>query len=77
MATTPKRPLYLHLSCDVQLYAWGKVGLESEVALLKSSAEPGSFTVNEEQTYAEVRTNIVAIYRRLKFLLLLLLLLLI
>lgn len=62
MATPPNGPLYLHLSCDVQLYAWGKVGLESEVALLKSSAEPSSFTVDEQQTYAEVRICTFLVY---------------
>ena len=46
------RPPFLKLSCAVQTYAWGKVGAESEVAKLKSG-DP-SFTVNKEQTYAEV-----------------------
>ena len=46
------RPPFLKLSCAVQTYAWGKVGPESEVAKLKSG-DP-SFTVNKEQTYAEV-----------------------
>jgi len=45
---------YLHLSCPVQCYAWGKVGGESQVAQLKCSAEPDNFVVDEKQTYAEV-----------------------
>lgn len=53
-ASSTANPPYLHLSCPVQCYAWGKVGGESQVAQLKSSAEPVSFIVDEEQTYAEV-----------------------
>ena len=52
--TTPAKPDYLRLSCVVQTYAWGKVGLHSEVARLKSSAEPESFIVDENEPYAEV-----------------------
>ena len=46
------RPPFLRLSCAVQTYAWGKVGLAGEVARLKSS-DPG-FSVKEGQPYAEV-----------------------
>ena len=46
------RPAFLKLSCAVQTYAWGKVGLAGEVAKLKST-DPG-FSVKEEQPYAEV-----------------------
>ena len=49
-----KKPDYLRLSCAAQTYAWGKVGLESEVARLKKSAEGEAFHVDENQTYAEV-----------------------
>lgn len=59
MATPLKKPDYLRLSCAVQTYAWGKVGLESEVARLKSSAEPDNFVVDEGQTYAEVLKSTV------------------
>ena len=58
-APTPrKRPDYLGLSCVCQLYAWGKVGLNSEVARLKKSAEGEDFVVGEEQTYAEVSSTV-------------------
>ncbi len=46
------RPPFLKLSCAVQTYAWGKVGLAGEVAKLKNT-DPG-FSVEEEQPYAEV-----------------------
>jgi hypothetical protein len=54
MATPTKKPDSLRLSCEVQTYAWGKVGLESEVARLKKSEEGERFLVDEKQTYAEV-----------------------
>ncbi len=55
MTTPPKKkPDYLRLSCAVQRYAWGKVGLDSEVARLKVASEPDQFVVEENQTYAEV-----------------------
>ena len=54
MTTPTQKPDYLRLSCAVQTYAWGKVGLDSEVARLKSSSEPDQFVVDENQTYAEV-----------------------
>ena len=43
---------FLKLSCAVQNYHWGKIGLDSEVARLKSG-EP-DFIINNEQPYAEV-----------------------
>lgn len=48
------RPDYLRLSCVCQSYAWGKVGMESEVARLKKSAEGEDFVVGEKETYSEV-----------------------
>lgn len=54
MAALPEKPDYLHLSCVCQTYAWGKIGMESEVARLKKSAEGEDFMVGENQTYAEV-----------------------
>ena len=48
-------PVHLHLSCEVQTYAWGKIGDESEVARLKSSAEPTQFQVDTKSPYAEVK----------------------
>ena len=53
MAVSPHRPGFLKLSCAVQTYVWGKVGEESEVARLKKGNDP-SFTVDQEQHYAEV-----------------------
>ncbi|XP_028679021.2 mannose-6-phosphate isomerase [Erpetoichthys calabaricus] len=41
------------LSCVVQNYAWGKVGLESEVAKLLVSGHP-STVIEEEKPYAEL-----------------------
>ena len=49
-----QKPDYLILSCVCQNYAWGKVGLDSEVARLKKSAEGDNFVVGEKQTYSEV-----------------------
>ena len=46
--------VYFHLSCAVQTYAWGKIGGDSEVARLKSSAEPTQFEVDTASPYAEV-----------------------
>lgn len=45
-------PAFLKLSCAVQNYAWGKVGMESEVARLRSG-DPG-FTLDPQLPYAEV-----------------------
>ena len=47
-------PVHLYLSCAVQTYAWGKIGDGSEVARLKSSAEPTQFQVDKKSPYAEV-----------------------
>ena len=47
-------PVHLYLSCAVQTYAWGKIGDDSEVARLKSSAEPTQFQVDKESPYSEV-----------------------
>ena len=55
MATPTGKPEYLRLSCEVQRYAWGKVGMESEVARLKKASEGDRFTVDQNQAYAEVR----------------------
>lgn len=41
------------LSCVVQNYAWGKVGLESEVAKLVASGDP-LIQIQPDQPYAEV-----------------------
>ncbi|XP_067829635.1 mannose-6-phosphate isomerase [Heptranchias perlo] len=41
------------LRCVVQHYAWGKVGLESEVAKLISSGDP-SVVIEQEKPYAEL-----------------------
>ena len=43
----------MELSCAVQNYAWGKPGSSSEVALLRSSADP-DFAVEEGRPYAEL-----------------------
>ena len=59
MDTPTLKPDFLRLSCAVQTYAWGKVGLESEVARLKKSEEGDDFALDEKQTYAEVRSSIV------------------
>ena len=45
--------MFLKLSCAVQQYAWGKIGLESEVA--KVLVEDPNRDVREDQPYAEVR----------------------
>lgn len=59
MATPTGKPDVLHLKCEVQRYAWGKVGLESEVARLKKAAEGDAFQLDKEQTYAEVKGGVV------------------
>lgn len=41
------------LRCGVQEYDWGKIGHDSEVAVLKASADP-DFRINPAQKYAEV-----------------------
>ncbi|XP_046383477.1 mannose-6-phosphate isomerase [Ischnura elegans] len=43
----------MELSCSVQQYAWGKVGLQSEVAVLKSSSD-ATIVVDENAPYAEL-----------------------
>lgn len=43
------------LSCLVQNYAWGKVGLESEVAKLVLGGDPQS-VIQDDRPYAEVST---------------------
>ena len=48
--------MFLKLSCAVQQYAWGKIGLESEVA--KVLVEDPSRAVQEDQPYAEVRLSL-------------------
>ena len=48
-----RRPQVLKLSCLVQNYAWGKVGLNSVVAQLKSNADD-QFSIDDELPYAEV-----------------------
>ena len=53
-----ERPMFLKLSCSVQQYAWGKIGLESEVA--KVIVEDPSSEVREDQPYAEVRPTLYA-----------------
>ena len=50
--------MFLKLSCAVQQYAWGKIGLESEVA--KVLVEDPSCDVREDQPYAEVRLTLCA-----------------
>ena len=52
-ATATGQPPYLRLSCAVQKYAWGKLGMAGEVARLKVAGDP-RFTLEEDQTYAEV-----------------------
>jgi len=54
---SPQKPAYLRLSCAVQTYAWGKVGLDSEVARLKKASEGDKFVVDDNQTYAEVMAS--------------------
>ena len=41
------------LKCAVQCYAWGKLGLESEVAQLNHSSDE-SFVIGSNIPYAEV-----------------------
>ncbi|XP_071441570.1 mannose-6-phosphate isomerase isoform X2 [Hetaerina americana] len=43
----------MELTCCVQQYAWGKLGLESEVALLKNSSD-SNLLINESAPYAEL-----------------------
>ncbi|KAG8228285.1 hypothetical protein J437_LFUL006253 [Ladona fulva] len=43
----------MELSCYVHQYAWGKVGHQSEVALLKKDADP-SFIISDNCPYAEL-----------------------
>ncbi|XP_067670649.1 mannose-6-phosphate isomerase-like [Haliotis asinina] len=46
-------PQVFLLKCDVQKYAWGKVGAESEVAKLCQSVNP-NFQIEENTPYAEL-----------------------
>lgn len=46
-------PAVFPLSCVVQNYSWGKVGLESEVAKLVASGDP-LVQIQPDQPYAEV-----------------------
>ena len=55
-----ERPLFLKLSCAVQQYAWGKMGLDSEVA--KVLVEDPSRDVREDQPYAEVKADVCFSY---------------
>lgn len=43
------------LSCLVQNYAWGKVGLDSEVAKLVLGGDPQT-VIQDDRPYAEVST---------------------
>lgn len=43
------------LTCVVQNYAWGKVGLNSEVAQLVLGGDPQA-VIQDDSTYAEVST---------------------
>lgn len=43
------------LSCLVQNYAWGKVGLDSEVAKLVLGGDPQA-VIQDDRPYAEVNT---------------------
>lgn len=43
------------LSCVVQNYAWGKVGLDSEVAKLVQGGDPQA-VIEDGKPYAEVKT---------------------
>lgn len=43
------------LSCVVQKYAWGKVGLDSEVAQLVAGGDPLA-VIEDDKHYAEVST---------------------
>ena len=45
--------LVFPLSCAVQKYAWGKVGLDSEVAKLVAGDDPQA-VIERDQPYAEV-----------------------
>lgn len=42
------------LTCAVQNYAWGKVGLDSEVAKLVVGGDPLA-VIEDDKPYAEVR----------------------
>lgn len=46
-------PAVFPLSCAVQNYSWGKVGLESEVAKLVATSDP-LVQIQPDQPYAEV-----------------------
>ena len=57
---TMSQPCFLRLSCAVQNYVWGKVGCESEVALLKRGGDhvgPSQFMVDDQEHYAEVKES--------------------
>ena len=48
-------PSVFPLTCAVQNYAWGKVGLDSEVAKLVVGGDPVA-VVEDGKPYAEVRS---------------------
>lgn len=50
-------PAVFPLSCVVQNYSWGKVGLESEVAKLVASGDP-LVQIQPDQPYAEVSVSV-------------------
>lgn len=53
MSSGIDQELVFPLKCAIQTYAWGKIGLQSEVASLSQSADP-QFTVKEDTPYAEL-----------------------
>lgn len=52
------------LTCAVQHYAWGKIGLDSEVAKLVVGGDPVA-VIEEAKPYAEVRSLLRACYSSL------------
>lgn len=52
--TTPAPRAVFPLTCAVQNYAWGKIGLDSEVAKLVVGGDPLA-VVEDGKPYAEVR----------------------
>lgn len=53
-------PTVFPLSCAVQSYSWGKVGLESEVAKLLASSDP-LVQIQPDRPYAEVSMSVPAL----------------
>lgn len=53
------------LSCVVQNYSWGKVGLESEVAKLVASGDP-LVQIQPDQPYAEVSASLCPCLRPIR-----------